>query len=80
MFAGGAISQAKGAVSTWFTNFLVSPADPQKDITEEGEVTEDESQKQEADLVGGDVIENGGVVNLEAEEMTHQPGETHTVW
>lgn len=79
MFVGGAISQAKGAVSSWLTNFLVSPADPQKDIADEGEVTEDVAPAQEEDSVGDNVTENGGVVSFEAEEMTHQPGETHTV-
>lgn len=80
VFVGGAISQAKGAVSSWFTNFLVSPADLQKDIAEEGEGTEVGPQMQEEDSVEDNVIENGGVVSFEVEEMTHQPGETHTVW
>lgn len=65
---GGAISQAKGAFSNWWSNLLVSPEPVQKAVEA---ITENGASDTEC---------NAATEKIESEPTeTHKAGEIHTV-
>lgn len=94
VFSGGAISQAKGAFSSWWSNLLVSPETGQKgaenvDVVCSAEEVEQGDETDATDIPKSTINEqvcNGSMKGNEnckikdvAIEENHIPGEIHTV-
>lgn len=84
MKTGGALSQAKGAFSSWFSNLLVSPEPVQKGVdvindTEEvvNNQSDNSNSTDDASNHKLDECENG--VDASNVEVSQQPGQVHLV-
>lgn len=80
LWTGGALSQAKGAFSNWWSNLLVSPDPIQKGIdviNETDEGVSDSSVNAMDNSRQGECDENGVEAGNSNEER--QSGEVHTV-
>lgn len=86
---GGAISQAKGVFSNWWTNLLVSPEPIQKalEALPDCDIEETTAEATIEENIPNEIISknlsNGNLETIDIEDalpdIIHQPGEVHTV-